>query len=154
MKALIDTYVIVDVLERREPFFHDSYRLLQCAVEGKLEAVMSAGSVTDVYYIISRSIHNAAAARQKIIGLSALVNFRETLASDINSALTINMVDDGGRDSAHLILPIGKRPIGTYDGGRFSAPLNPYFSSPACKADFENSPVPAISPALMLRQFM
>jgi predicted nucleic acid-binding protein len=137
MKALIDTNVIVDVLERREPFFQDSYRLLQCAVEGKLEAFMSAGSVTDVYYIISRSIHNAAAARQKIIGLSALVNFRDTLASDINSALTINMVDF--EDA--VIAAIAKREKADYIVTRN-------------EADFKNAPVPAISPALLLRQFM
>jgi predicted nucleic acid-binding protein len=135
IKALIDTDVVIDVLDRREPFFRDSYGLRQCAVEGKLEAFMSVGAVTDVYYIISRSIHNASAAKEKIIGLSALVNFCDTLVSDINAALTLNMVDFENAVTAAT----AKREKASYIVTRN-------------EADFKNSPVPAISPALLLRE--
>jgi predicted nucleic acid-binding protein len=52
MRVLVDTNVIIDILDHREPFFEDSYKLIQLAVQGKLEVFMSAGAVTDVYYII------------------------------------------------------------------------------------------------------
>jgi predicted nucleic acid-binding protein len=85
MKVLIDTNIIIDILERREPFFQDSYNLIQLAVQGKLEAFMSAGSVTDVYYIINRSLHDAGKAKEKIIGLTTLVALCDTLRKTKNS---------------------------------------------------------------------
>lgn len=56
MKVLIDTNVIIDVLEQRKPFFEDSYRVIQLGLEEKIETIMGAGAVADVYYIINRSI--------------------------------------------------------------------------------------------------
>jgi predicted nucleic acid-binding protein len=136
MKVLVDTNVIIDILERREPFFEDSYKLIQLAVQGKLKAFMSAGAVTDVYYIISRGLHDAQKAREKIIALTALIGLCDTTVSDINAALTLHIADL--EDS--VIAAIARRERADYIATRN-------------EADFTDSPVPAISPTQFFRQF-
>ena len=136
MKVLIDTNVIIDILEHREPFFQDSYRLLQLGLQGQLDALMSAGAVTDVYYIINRSIHDAGKAKEKILSLKALIIICDTTALDINTALTLNMPDF--EDA--VIAAIAKREKADYIVTRN-------------EADYTDSPVPAISPNRFLKQF-
>jgi predicted nucleic acid-binding protein len=136
MKVLIDTNVIIDILERREPFFGDSYRVIQLGIEGKLETIMSAGAVTDVYYIISRSIRDAERTREKILALTALVSICDTTANDINNSLTLNITDF--EDA--VVAAIAKRERTEYIITRN-------------EADFAGSPVPAISPARFLQLF-
>jgi predicted nucleic acid-binding protein len=136
MKILIDTNVIIDILDRREPFFEDSYRLIQLTVEGKLEAFMSAGALTDVYYIISRSLHDTQKAREKIIALTALIDLCDTTVGDITAALTLNIADF--EDA--VIASAAKRERADYIVTRN-------------ETDFTDSPVPAVSPTRFLRQF-
>ncbi|MFP3089364.1 PIN domain-containing protein [Treponema sp. TIM-1] len=137
MKVLIDTNVIIDVLEQREGFFRDSYRLIQLAGQERLEAFMSAGAVTDVYYIISRSLHDAQKVKEKIIGLTALISICDTTAGDITTALTFPIADF--EDA--VIAAIAKREKADY-----IVTQN--------ETDFTHSPVPVISPTRFLRQFM
>jgi predicted nucleic acid-binding protein len=136
MKVLADTNIIIDILEQRDKFFQNSYKFIQLAVQGKLEAFMSAGSVTDVYYIIKGSLHDGRKAKEKIIALTALVGLCDTTVGDINTALTLSITDF--EDA--VIAAIAKR-----QKADFIVTRN--------EADFRNSPVPAISPALFLRQF-
>jgi predicted nucleic acid-binding protein len=98
---------------------------------------MSAGAVTDVYYIINRSIHDAGKTKEKIIGLTTLISLCDTLAGDINAALTLNVADF--EDA--VIAAIAKRKKADYIVTRN-------------EADFRDSPVPAISPSLFLQQLM
>jgi predicted nucleic acid-binding protein len=136
MKVLIDTNVIIDILEQREGFFRDSYRLIQLAAQGRLEVFMSAGAVTDVYYIISRSLHDTGKAREKIIALTVLIGLCDTTAGDIHTALALDINDF--EDA--VIASAAKRERADYIVTRN-------------ENDFTNSPVPAISPARFLRQF-
>ena len=136
MKVLVDTNVIIDILEHREPFFADSYRIIQLGLQGKLDTVMSAGAVTDVYYIISRSLRDPNKARDKITSLTTLINICDTTFKDINTGLSFRIQDF--EDA--VIAAIAKR-----EKADFIVTRN--------EADFTSSPVPAISPAQLLRQF-
>jgi predicted nucleic acid-binding protein len=136
MKVLMDTNIIIDILDHRDEFFQDSYKLMQLAAQGTLEVFMSAGSVTDVYYIINRSLHDAQKAKEKIIALTALVGLCDTTVGDINTALTLSIADF--EDA--VIAAIAKRERADYIVTRNGA-------------DFKNSLVPAINPATFLRQF-
>ena len=136
MKVLVDTNIIIDILERREPFYKHSYRVIQLGLQGKLETIFSAASVTDVYYVISKSTRDALKAKEKIIALGSIIGFCDTCAADINTALSYNMGDledaviaaAAKREKAELIITRNEE-------------------------DFANSPVPAISPSLFLQQF-
>jgi len=134
MKVLIDTNIIIDILEKREPFFQDSYKIIQLGLEGKLDAFFSAGAVTDVYYIISRSLRDANKAREKIFALVSLVNICNTTSDDIKSALTLFVSDFEDAVAA----AVAKR-----EKIDFIITRN--------EEDFINSPIPAISPANYLQ---
>jgi hypothetical protein len=48
MTVLLDTNIVLDIIEVREPFFQDSYAVVHLATEGALKCLMSASTVTDV----------------------------------------------------------------------------------------------------------
>ena len=137
MKALIDTNVIVDVIERRKPFFADSYAVIRLATEGKLDAVTPAGSIADAYYIIRKSGKSAIEAKDAIATLLQLVSACDTAATDVTAALTIGVSDfedailaaTAKRERAEFIITRNER-------------------------DFSRSPVPALSPTDFLVQWM
>ena len=136
MKVLIDTNIIVDILEHREPFFPDSYRIIQLGLEGNLKTFMSASAVTDVYYIISRSLHDANKAREKIFALTALVEICNNTSDDINAALPLHI---SVFENA-VIAAIAKR-----EKADFIITKN--------EGDFINSPVPAINPGRFIEEY-
>jgi len=135
VKALIDTNIIIDILERREPFFADSYRIIQLGLDGSTETFMSAGSVTDVFYIINHSIRDSNRAKEKIFALAMLVNICNTTSDDISTALTLPLPDF--EDA--VIAAIAKREKADYIISRN-------------EKDFANSPVPAVSPDQFLKE--
>ena len=51
MRILIDTNIILDIVQKREPFFADSYRALRKAIEADAECLISASAATDIFYI-------------------------------------------------------------------------------------------------------
>ncbi len=55
MRILIDTNVILDILQKREPFFADSYRALRKAIETDAVAQRNGAS-----YILTRNIKDFA----------------------------------------------------------------------------------------------
>jgi len=57
MRVLIDTNVILDILQNRQPFFNDSYDALQVALN-KYSVYISATTVTDVVYITRKAFNN------------------------------------------------------------------------------------------------
>jgi predicted nucleic acid-binding protein len=136
MKILVDTNVIVDVLEHREGFFQDSYTLLQFSGQGKVQIFMPASAVTDVYYIIHKSIHDTEKSREAIIGLTTLIRLCDTTVGDIHTALSlpVNDFEDA------VIAAIAKREKADYIITRN-------------EVDFKDSPVPAISPATFLERY-
>ena len=137
MKVLIDTNIIIDILEHREPYFKDSYKVIQLGIEGKLKTFMSAGAVTDTYYVISRSLRNVNKAREKIFALTTLVNVCDTTSNDITNALLLSISDF--EDA--VISAIARREKADYIITRN-------------EADFTSSPVPAISPEKFLHRFL
>jgi len=134
MKVLIDTNIIIDIFAKREPFVHDSYKVIQLGLEGVLETIMSAGSVTDVYYIIRKYSQDASAARENIFLLSNIIKICSTTPDDITNALILFLPDF--EDA--VIASIAKREKAEYIITRN-------------EDDFENSPIPAISPAELLK---
>jgi predicted nucleic acid-binding protein len=136
MKVIIDTNIIIDILEHREPYFQDSYRTILLGLQDKLEALLSAAAVADIYFIISRSIGDSKKVQEKINALNVLIKICDTTSEDVNTALSLNMA--GFEDA--MIAAIAKRETADYIVTRNE------------KA-FAGSPVPAISPSQLLGQF-
>ncbi|TYQ30872.1 type II toxin-antitoxin system VapC family toxin [Pseudanabaena sp. UWO310] len=66
MRVLIDTNVVLDFLQEREPFVKDTARLFARIDAGEIEGFIAATTITNIYYIVRRAAgmdaaHNAIA---------------------------------------------------------------------------------------------
>ena len=93
MNLLIDTNVIMDILGKREPFFQDSYAALRKAIKAETECLLSVSAVTDIFYMLRKSLHSAEQAKEQIEQLSQFVTFADVQGMDIQTALMRNMSD-------------------------------------------------------------
>ena len=93
MRILIDTNIILDILQRREPFFADSYRALRKAIENDVECLISASAATDIFYMLRKSLGSAKQAKEQIEQLARLVSFADVQGMDIHTALMRAMPD-------------------------------------------------------------
>ena len=93
MKALIDTCVIIDVLQRRNPFFDDAYKIFMLCANGKFEGYLSAKSITDIYYLTHRSTHSNDVTKEALRKLFVLFNLLDTASTDVKLALDSNVSD-------------------------------------------------------------
>ena len=91
MRVLLDTNVIVDVLQRREPWFADGQKIFYAAADGRIAACITAKEAADIYYFTRRQFagqdHVDVKARQIMIKLYALFELIDTLAADCQNAL-------------------------------------------------------------------
>ncbi len=53
-KVLIDLNLVLDVLQKREPFYLASARVLACAETGLIEGLVAAHTVTTLFYLIAK----------------------------------------------------------------------------------------------------
>lgn len=63
MRIFIDTNVLLDVLAKRAPFYGDAARIWTLAELGKVEALVSAISFNNVYYVVRRASNRNSAER-------------------------------------------------------------------------------------------
>ncbi len=54
MRVLLDTHIILDFVLERSPFFNNAKLLLTQAENSEIEAIMTATTVTDIYYISAK----------------------------------------------------------------------------------------------------
>ena len=93
MRVLIDTNVILDILQKREPFFTDSYRALRRALENDAECLIFASAATDIFYVLRKSLGSAQQAKEHIDQLARVVSFADVQGMDIHTALMRAMPD-------------------------------------------------------------
>ena len=93
MRVLIDTNVILDILQKREPFFTVSYRALRRALENDAECLISASAATDIFYVLRKSLGSAQQAKEHIDQLARVVSFADVQGMDIHTALMRAMPD-------------------------------------------------------------
>ena len=93
MRVLIDTNVILDILQKREPFFTDSYLALRRALENDAECLISASAATDIFYVLRKSLGSAQQAKEHIDQLAQVVSFADVQGMDIHTALMRAMPD-------------------------------------------------------------
>lgn len=56
MKVLLDTNVILDVILKRQPWFADSKAVWDAHCQQRLEALLAATTLTNLFYILRREI--------------------------------------------------------------------------------------------------
>ena len=93
MKALIDTCIMIDALQAREPFFDDAENLLIAAANGEYEGVISSKSILDIYYLIHRYTKSDSKTRDYISKILRLFEVCDTTADDVEKAVLSDISD-------------------------------------------------------------
>ena len=93
MKVLIDTCIIIDALQCREPFFDDAQNILIGNANDEFTGIITAKSVLDIYYIIHRYNHNNDKTKEIILNLLSLLTVCDTTKEDINNAVLSDISD-------------------------------------------------------------
>ncbi|MCD8232756.1 MAG: PIN domain-containing protein [Clostridiales bacterium] len=134
MKALIDTCVVIDFLQRREPFDKDAVQIMRLAAMNQFTGCITAKSATDIYYLNHRATHSDKESRTKLNQLLAIIGLLDTSAEDIFHAISSDtsdfedavMIETARRSGIDCIVTRNQK-------------------------DYEKSPVTVYSPAEFLR---
>jgi predicted nucleic acid-binding protein len=135
MKILLDTNVVMDIIEEREPFYKDSIAMLKLISAIKAECYFSASSVKDVFYLVRQHTGDLNKAKNAIALISNFAIFCDTTKQDIQEALSSKIVDF---EDAVLVASAIRDKLD--------------FVITRDIKDFAHSIVPAISPAEFLKQ--
>ena len=87
MRVLIDTNVVLDLLQEREPFVENAARLFERIDAGEIEGFITATTITNIYYIV-RKVAGRVVAQDAISALP-----RHCAIAQILSDLNICSVD-------------------------------------------------------------
>ena len=93
MRAVIDTCVVLDYLQNREPFFDDALNIAIGRANREYEAYITASSLTDLYYMVRRSTHSSEETHRIINTLTLLFGLVDTYAEDCINAMHNGMTD-------------------------------------------------------------
>ena len=93
MNVLADTHVILDVILKREPYFAASYEIMNLAVQDKVCVMITASSVTDIYYLLRKSGKDDISSRHALSQLFSIARLADVRAEDIHRALQSSVAD-------------------------------------------------------------
>ena len=93
MKALIDTCIIVDFLQKREPFFKSSHLIFLAVANYDFEGYITAKSVADIYYIMHHFFHDNNKTRAALEKIFKLFGVLDTTELDCKKALLSDLSD-------------------------------------------------------------
>jgi predicted nucleic acid-binding protein len=93
MNALIDTCVIIDALQSRQPFCAAAEEVFMAVANKKYTGFLSANSVTDIYYLMHKALHNADETKRVLGALLSLFDIIDTCGIDCRMALLSTVTD-------------------------------------------------------------
>ena len=132
LKVLIDLNLILDVLQKREPFYTTSARVLACAETGLIEGLIAAHTLTTLFYLIAK---DQSANRARVI-LTNLLQFLSIAMVDqfvIEQALNLPYRDF--EDAVQMMAAVEA-------GAHYLVTRN--------IQDYKAGPLPALQPAELL----
>ncbi|MBQ4649141.1 MAG: PIN domain-containing protein [Firmicutes bacterium] len=127
--VMLDTCVIIDALQKREPFWKDAENIFIAAAEDKFLGVITAKSLTDVYYLHHRCTHNTEKTKEILKGLLEIFVLSDTASSDCRRALLSEVADF---EDAVMMETAGRLKVSCIVTRNVK--------------DYKNSPVPVMSP--------
>jgi predicted nucleic acid-binding protein len=91
-KVFVDTDIIYDLLAKRDPFYLPAARLFTLADEGKIQIYISALSIPNIHYLISK-LTSAEEAKQILRKLKVIVHITALDEKIIDLALNSDFSD-------------------------------------------------------------
>ncbi len=92
MRVLIDTNVVLDFLQEREPFVENAARLFELIDAGDIEGVIAATTITNIYYIV-RKAAGAVVAQEAIAKILTDLNICAVDRDVLEQAIRLNFRD-------------------------------------------------------------
>jgi predicted nucleic acid-binding protein len=92
MRVLIDTNVVLDFLQDREPFVDDAAKLFAKIDAGEIEGFISAITITNIYYII-RKASGKIAAQDAIVQILTDLQICAVDKGILEQAIALNFQD-------------------------------------------------------------
>ncbi len=92
MKVVLDTNVIIDAVAARKPFCSEAEEILNLAAEKRFIAWITANSLTDIFYVVRRSLSESK-TREIIRSLLLTLGIIDVCAEDCWHALFLRMGD-------------------------------------------------------------
>lgn len=87
MRALIDTCIIIDALQSREPFCNSAQAIFISAANNQFIGCITAKSATDIYYLMHHHTHGDKASRDVLSKLFAIFDVLDTAGMDCRRAI-------------------------------------------------------------------
>jgi predicted nucleic acid-binding protein len=133
IRVLLDMNVLLDVLQKREPFYQVSAQVLSLSENGIIEGYLSAHSVTTLMYLLSKD-KSPEIARVVLTSLLQFLKVAKVDQSTIEQSLNLSNRDY--EDAVQVIAALQSN----FD---FLVTRNP--------RDFPLSPVPVLQPVELLK---
>ena len=133
MRVLLDTCVVVDFLQRREPFCDDTYAIFLAAANRRFDGFVTAKSLTDIYYLTHRFTHDDRETRKVLSTLLIPLDLLDTTGLDCRKAISSDVSDFEDAVMAETALRAGMDLIVTRN-----------------VRDYARSPVPVCTPSELL----
>lgn len=92
MRILIDTNVVLDFLQEREPFVENAARIFERIDTGEIEGFIAATTITNIYYIVRRAT-GAVVAQNAIVQVMTDLNICAVDRDLIEQAIALNFRD-------------------------------------------------------------
>ncbi|OKH32733.1 DNA-binding protein [[Phormidium ambiguum] IAM M-71] len=92
MRILIDTNVVLDFLQERQPFVENAARIFERIDTGEIEGFIAATTITNIYYIVRRAT-GAVVAQNAIIQVMTDLNICAVDRDVIEQAIALNFRD-------------------------------------------------------------
>lgn len=93
MRALIDTCVIIDALQSREPFRADAEKVFYATANMRCIGYITAKSVADIYYLMLKCFHSGAETRKVLQSLLSIFDILDAVGIDCRKVLHSELKD-------------------------------------------------------------
>ncbi len=137
MRTLIDTCVILDALQSRQPFADDAANIFISAANHSFTGYISAKAITDIYYLTHHYTHSDKTSREILNKLFTLFELDDTMGLDCRRAILAKTSDYEGAVIIETALRSEVDCIVTRN-----------------TADYTNSQVPVYSPSDFLKKLL
>jgi len=93
MVLLIDTNIILDFFLEREPFYKNAEDILGLCKTGQIRGVVTASSITDIFYIARKNFASTEEAYRILDALCKVVEVISVTPKDVQRALRVRAKD-------------------------------------------------------------
>jgi len=92
MKILLDTNIVLDKLNKRQPFNLDADKIFDLIIDGEIIGYITASNITDIYYLLCKAI-GTNASMATIENLLDIFEVISVTKSDCRKALKSGVKD-------------------------------------------------------------